>query len=233
MERIVLVIFIALVSSIAIAGDRIISVNGSGTIETAPDIIRINYSIFNVQKSDVAKAKAVVDKISAESVKALIALGIKEDDVTSSSLSIETAEDYDDNDNPIILGQVVKRDIDVVIRDITIYSAVIQALVDNKVSEIGSVKPDVSNYEQLKQDALALAAKDAQKNAEYLAKQFGARLDRVHQIGRQNVTRQFSLEEVIVTGMKAKSSNTKSATYEFQPGNVKVSSDVYVEFELK
>lgn len=233
MKKMALFMFLALISAVSIAEERIIAIEGSGEIEVTPDIIRINYDVFNLQKSDVSKAKSIVDRISSESVSALIKLGIKEEDISSSSLSIETAEDYDDNGNPLILGQVVRRDIDVVVRDIKLYSQVIQALVDSNVSEIDSVKPDVSNYEDLKREALAKAAKNARENAEYLAQQFGAKLDKVYQIGKQNIRRQFSLEEIVVTARRREASNSKTTTYEFQPGNVKVSSEVYVEFQLK
>ena len=233
MYKIAALIILPLLSTFSIAEERIITVEGSGVVEAVPDLIRISYSVFNLHKDDPSKAKAKVDAISSLSVQALIKLGVSEKDVTSSSLNIETAEDYDGNDNASIIGHVVRRDIDIVIRDISLYSDVIQALVDGQVSEINSVKPDVSNYEELKREALASAAQSAKYNAEFLAKQFGAKLDKVHQIGKQNIRRQYSLEEIIVTAQKRSSSNIKSTPYEFKPGNVKVSSEVYVEFQLK
>ena len=233
MKKIALLIILSIFSSLSIAEKRIIAVEGSGMVEAVPDLIRINYNVFSLHKSDASKAKEKVDEISARSVQVLKNLGVSENDITSSSLNIETAEDYDDNGNAAIIGHVVRRDIDVVIRDISLYGDVIQALVDSQVSEIDSVKPDVSNYEELKREALASAAKSARANAEFLARQFDAKLDKVHQIGKQNIRRQYSLEEVIVTASKRDALNIKSTPYEFKPGNVKVSSEVYVEFQLK
>ena len=233
MKKIALLIILSIFSSLSIAEKRIIAVEGSGMVEAVPDLIRINYNVFSLHKNDASKAKEKVDEISAKSVQVLKNLGVSEKDITSSSLNIETAEDYDDNGNAAIIGHVVRRDIDVVIRDISLYGDVIQALVDSQVSEIDSVKPDVSNYEELKREALASAAKSARANAEFLARQFDAKLDKVHQIGKQNIRRQYSLEEVIVTASKRGALNIKSTPYEFKPGNVKVSSKVYVEFQLK
>ncbi|MCL1115426.1 SIMPL domain-containing protein [Shewanella basaltis] len=233
MKKILLLLVFAFLSPLAVSGERIIAIEGSGEIEATPDIIRINYDVYNLNKTDASKAKEVVDKISSESIRSLIKLGVKEEDITSSSLSVETAEDYDGNDNPYIIGHVVKRNIDVIIRDISLYGAVIQSLVDSNVSEIGSVKPDVSNYDQLKREALAKAASNAKENAEFLANEFGARIDKVHQIGKQNIRRQFSLEEIVVTARRRESANSKTTTYDFQPGKVNISSEVYVEFLLK
>lgn len=233
MDKIAALIILSLLSTFSIAEERIIAVEGSGMVEAVPDLIRINYNVFNLHKSDASKAKEKVDEISSLSVLALTKLGVSEKDITSSSLSVDTAKDYDDNGNTSVIGHVVRRDIDVVVRDINLYGDVIQALVDSQVSEIESVKPDVSNYEELKRKALASAAKSAKSSAEFLAKQFGAKLDKVHQIGKQNIRRQYSLEEVVVTARMRSASNVKNTPYEFKPGNVKVSSEVYVEYRLK
>ncbi len=233
MNKIATLLMLSLLSTLSFAEERIIAVEGSGMVEAVPDVIRISYNVFNLHKSDPSKAKAKVDEISSLSVQALTKLGVSEKDITSSSLNIETAEDYDNNGNAAIIGHVVRRDIDIVIRDVSLYGEVIQTLVDSQVSEIDSVKPDVSNYEELKREALASAAKSAKSNAEFLAKQFGAKLDKVHQIGKQNTRRKYSLEEIVVTAQKRNASNVKNTPYDFKPGNVKVSSEVYVEFQLK
>ncbi len=233
MKKTTLFVILFILCSSSFAEERIIAVEGSGTVEAVPDIIRISYNIFNLHKSDPAKAKTKVDDISLNSVQTLIKLGISEKDITSSSLNIETAQEYDDNDNVSIIGHIVRRDIDIIVRDINLYGSVIQALVDSDVSEIDSVEPDVSNYEELKKKSLARAAQNAKDNAEFLATNFGAKLDKVHQIGKQNIRRQFSLEEILVTARKSSTLNIKNIPYEFKPGSVKVSSKIYVEFQLK
>ena len=130
MNKIVLLAIFFALSNLSYSEERIIAVEGSGTVEAVPDMIRIGYNIFDLHKSDPARAKAKVDKISSNSVQALINLGVAEKDITSSSLSVDTAEDYDDNGNASVIGHVVRRDIDIVVRDINLYGAVIQALVD-------------------------------------------------------------------------------------------------------
>lgn len=233
MNKIVILIVLCLLSTFSIAEERIIAVEGKGVVKAIPDLIRISYNVSSLDKSDSSKAKEKVDEISLLSVNALTKLGVLEADITSSSLNVETAEDYDDNGNTFIIGHVVRRGIDVVVKDVSIYGDVIQALVDSQVSEIYSVEPDISNYEELKREALANAAKSAKSNAEFLAEQFGAKLDKVHQVGKQNVRRQYSLEEVVVTARTRSISNVKNTPYEFKPGKVKISSEVYVEFQLK
>lgn len=206
---------------------RLVSVEGNGEIEVAPDIIRLNFNITAFHESDIAAAKNDVDARASAAAKALLSLGVKEEDITSSSFHVNIVDDYRNRpDRP--REQRVSRSVEVILRDTSTYNAVLQALVENGISEITQIQPDVSNYEALKQQALAAAAADARQQAEFLAEQFDARLSRVHQIGRQNIQRHFGMQEV----MAAAKRDEGGAPHEFKPGKVKVTSNVYAEFEL-
>lgn len=211
---------------------RIISVEGSGEIEVVPDIIRLHYSVSQFHDTDVAAAKADVDQRSSASVRALTKLGVKEDDITSSSLRVDIVENFNDRNDPRSRQHRVTRNVEVTLRDTALYNKALQALVDSQISEITQVKPDVSNEDELKRQALASAAKDAANQAEFLADQFGARVDKVHQIGRQNIQRHFDMQEVAAFTSRG-AAQSKETHYEFKPGKVKVTSNVYVEFELR
>ncbi|WP_372796735.1 SIMPL domain-containing protein [Litorivivens sp.] len=211
---------------------RIISVEGNGEVEVVPDIIRLHFNITAFHDSDVAVAKADVDQRASAAAQALIKLGVKEADISSSSFQVNIVEDYRRSE-PRTREQRVSRAVEVVLRDTTRYNAALQVLVDSGISEITHIQPDVSNYDALKQQALASAAEDARKQAEFLADQFDARLSRVHKIGRQNIQRHFGLEEVIATSAKQDMAAPQAPPHEFKPGKVKVTSHVYAEFELE
>ncbi len=209
--------------------ERIVSVEGNGEIEVAPDLIRLHFNITAFHESDIAAAKNDVDARASAAAKALLNLGVKEDDITSSSFHINIVDDFRNRtEPPRPREQRVSRSVELVLRDTSAYNAVLQALVDNGISEITQIQPDVSNYEALKQQALAAAAADARQQAEFLAEQFGARLGHVHQIGRQNIQRHFGMQEVMATAKR----DGAEAPHEFKPGKVKVTSNVYAEFEL-
>ncbi|MBN48898.1 MAG: hypothetical protein CMN85_05100 [Spongiibacteraceae bacterium] len=214
------------------AEPRTIAVEGAGEIEVMPDLIHLYYNVSEINDSEVGAAKAEVDKRSSASVRALIKLGVKEEDITSSALNIRTLDDFNPRDGISGRRHMVQRNIDVVLRDVSVYNAALQALVDSDISEITQIKPDVSNYDQLKQQALAQAAQRAREQAEFLAAQFDAELDRVHQIGRQNIQRHFDFQESVAASMRG-APGKKDTPYDFKPGKVKVTSNVYVEFELR
>ena len=234
MPRIMIAILLSALCFPGFADDRIIAIEGQGKIKVAPDIIRIEMMIEKQDKKDIAKAKSYVDEMSSNAAVALIANGVREQDIFSSSMSIRTAERYDDNDNVVPAGHVASRDIRIIVRDVNSYSAVIQALVDVGISEITSVGSDVSDYEALQKKALAKAAQAAREKAEFLVNELGATLGSVHQIGKQRTYWNFTeLGEVIVTGGKRTDGPVKTIQYEFQPAPVEVDASVYVEFKIE
>ena len=210
---------------------RIISVEGHGEFEVEPDIVHIHYLVAQIDKQDVAVAKAKVDMIASQSVHALMELGVEENDIQSSAFGVEPVRDYNRPGEPE--GHRVYRRIEVVLRNVDDYGRAIQALVDSRVSEITRIKPDVSNDAELRRQAMASAAKDARDKAAFLASQFEADLGKVHQIGRQTLQRQFDMKEVMVSAARSEQPQTQIPLHEFEPGKVKVTSDVYVEFVLQ
>ena len=76
------------------------------------------------------------------------------------------------------------------------------------------------------------AARKAREQADFLAAQFDAEVARVHQIGRQDIQRHFGMEEVAVTAAK-RGDASEPPIHDFKPAKVKISSNVFVEFELE
>ena len=231
MSRILTALLCAALSIPLPAHERLIAIEGAGKLEVMPDIIRITLTIETQDKTSSARAKVHVDELSSKTAAALLAAGVRNDDISSSSMRIYTAERRDDDNNVSVAGYVASRDIDLIVRDISSYSKVVQALVDAGVSEITGIESDISNYRDVKKKALALAVQDAREKAGFLAGELGAALGRVHQIGKQRSHRDYTeLEEVIVT---AGDPAVESLHYEFQPDNVEVRASVYVEFDLE
>ncbi|MBT5032852.1 MAG: SIMPL domain-containing protein [Proteobacteria bacterium] len=228
----VLIVLLALVMDVANAQTRIIAVEGSATIEAVPDIIRVQYLVSNISDEGVSAAKQVVDETAIRTIEALVDLGVEKESVTSSTLLVEPVDQYDANDNYIGSSQSeVSRSLELVLLEVGLYNQVIEALVDAGVTEIESISPDVSNYDELKMEALAAAAVNAKKEAAFLSAQLGATLGSVHQIGKQQLRRHFTLQEIVVTARQR--SEDRSIPYEFEPGTVEVTADIYVEFELE
>ena len=234
MPRILAALLCAALSIPLLAHEQLIAIEGAGKLDVMPDIIRITLTIETQDKTSSARAKVHVDELSSKAAAALLAAGVQDEDISSSSMGIYTAERYDDDNNVSVAGYVASRDIKLTVRDVNSYSKVVQALVDAGVSEITGIEADISNYRDVKKKALALAVQDAREKAGFLARELGAALGRVHQIGKQRPHRDYTeLEEVIVTARDRSGPAVESLHYEFQPDTVDVQASVYVEFALE
>ena len=233
MPKILIALFLAAFAIPLVAHERLVMVEGSGEIEVLPDLVRIGITVSKQDKLDIAKAKAHVDELSSNAAAALTALGVREEDIISSSMGIRIAYRYDNNDNAVAAGHIASRDIDITVRDIDRYADVVQALVDIGISEIESVDSDVSDYRALRKRALGLALKDARQRAGFMARELGFSLGRVHQVRKQKTFWNIGeLEEVIVSGGR-RDDNVKTLQYEFQPSPVEVWATVYVEYTIE
>ena len=232
-HRLALFFLTLLLLPITVLGsERIVAVQGNATMKVKPDQIALVIAVESTHKSDVAKAKAVVDKISSKAAETLISKGVDAGDITSATITIDTDERYDSNDNPITVGHLASRYINVTIRDASSYTAIIQALVEVGITSITGVRAVVSKHDELRLEALGTAVKDARKKAEYLAAQLDAKIARVHRIGDQRLTDHFGqIEEMIM--VTASKPTRDSPPYEFQLGTVDVNANIYVEFELE
>ena len=229
-RKVLVNLIFALLSTTALGSDRIVAIQGDATIEVQPDLIKMEIIVENLHKNDVARAKAVVDDLSSKAASVLIAAGVEPGDISSSTMTIDTEEHYDRNDNPISIGHLARREIDVTVRNLASYSKILQALVDVGVTRIVDVRAEVSDYDRLRLKAMGEAAKDARSKAEFLANELDAKLARVHRIGDHRVDNHFGrVEEIVVTASKVGT----SAPYEFQPGKVSVNASIHVEFELE
>ena len=74
-------------------------------IEVVPDIINIEISVSGHDRRNAAKAKSQVDATSSKAVAALIANGVREADIFSSSMGLEEDYRYDDGGNARPAGQ--------------------------------------------------------------------------------------------------------------------------------
>ena len=89
MKNILVVLFL-LVSVNAIADQKVISVIGKSEFEHDAELINIHFSIANRTKTNTKEAKDEVDNISSTIARALLKIGVKEDAVSYTHLTLPT-----------------------------------------------------------------------------------------------------------------------------------------------
>ena len=155
-------------------------VEGYAEKKITPDKVTISVNISK-DALEVAEANKSVEQRSLKLFDALQAIGIPRSDVKSSPLQINPYYEYKDRER-INKGTEVSINIDIILRDITRYHKLNQAIVDSGISQKLNAIVEVNDHRKVKQSVLIEAMKDARQKAEQLAEINGKKIKDVHSI---------------------------------------------------
>lgn len=155
-------------------------VEGSSEIRVVPDTVTIAAAIVAIDP-DLAKAKATADEKARVFIEACRGIGVADADISSANLAIGPAYEYVKDERKLV-GTRVQRDIEVVLRQIDQYPALLRALVTAGVAEITSTRLSSSKGKDTISQAQVAALADARSRAERLAEAAGRKLGAVYSI---------------------------------------------------
>ncbi|CAA0079039.1 26 kDa periplasmic immunogenic protein [Zhongshania aliphaticivorans] len=155
-------------------------VSAHGEAEALPDIARLQLQISETRNTAV-DAKSRVDERTARVLTAMREQGVPDTDIRASQIRIYPDYEWQDGKR-LLRGQRVERSIDLTLNELNRYGAVLDALVQAGITELGNVSFDVSNRDELMAQALQAAMADANAKAATLAAGFGRRLAGVYHI---------------------------------------------------
>ena len=165
-----------------------IYVEGYAELEVEPDQMTITVGLAATD-DDLPSAKATVDANSRRLISAVNELGIDARDIATTTLQVRPAYEYEE-DNPVLVGVIAYRQIDITLRNLEEYSPLIQALVDADISRTLRTRFSVSNETDILERTVDRALVNATTRARRMAESQGQRLGRIHSISefddRQN-----------------------------------------------
>lgn len=144
-----------------------ITAQGSGSVSAEPDMVTVSLSASATAES-MLHAQEQISAIVDRAVQSLLALGIMEEDVVTTSYGVYPEYNYDENPRALT-GYRASHMLEVTCRDVTLLDSVITALTDSGVSEINDVSYGVSDRSGMYKQALALAVQAAREKAQTLA----------------------------------------------------------------
>lgn len=214
-------------------------VEGSSEIEVEPDMMMFTLSIQKVDM-DLGKAKADVDARSRLLIETCKKFGIKAEDIATTALAIRPEYDYKEQQR-VLTGNNVSRQVDITLRDLKKYPAMMQALVDANISETINTQLTVSDKKAVEDKAQTAAMADAKARAERLAKSQGKTLGEPYSISefnnRGNERWELNPNRELMGSsgsMKADVMSLQRGSSEpFEPGVMKLTAQVYVVYLLK
>jgi len=147
--------------------EHTISVDGSGIVKVKPDVADVSLGV-TIQRDRAGDASIEAANIMAQVVEALLAAGIAEDDIQTTTLSLDTVYDYDRSPATIV-GYQATNIVTATLRDVTQVGTVIDAAVDAGATTIGGVSFRVEDSTAIEVQARDAAMADAKAKADQLA----------------------------------------------------------------
>lgn len=205
-----------------------ISVSGSGKITAKADQAEVNLNL-SAQASSSAEAKQEIDRRINAFFDAVNKLGIKDEQITAGSMSLNPQYDYQ-NRQPRFIGFQANRNIRVELKNLEKLHPVLDAAVKLKINGIQGIQYSSSTEDQMRQQARLAAIEDSTQKATQLAEAYGAKLGPVYSISYHsgNIERPYAQPEM----MRAAVMDAAPSGGRFIPGEISVQDSINVVFSL-
>ncbi|MBS0226029.1 MAG: SIMPL domain-containing protein [Proteobacteria bacterium] len=156
--------------------------SGEGKVSVAPDMVTLHVSVSK-RNPVAANAKREADEAVSRFLDALAKQGVANADITASSLRLSEDTDRDDNGKRVSNGYTAERSVDVKLRALNRFNAVLDDALAAGIDRFGNFDFESSRKLELIAQARSLAAQDAQRKAEDLARGFSAHAGKIYSIG--------------------------------------------------
>lgn len=214
-------------------------VEGRGEVEYEPDEFELQL-MYSALDMEMPKAKALVDERTRGFIRACADLGIGQRDVSASDLRFEDQYDYRD-DQRVLLGTQVVRNVGVTLHDLSKYSELMRAAIGSDVDSITRTSLRSKSSNAMITKAQVLALDDARKRATELAVSAQRKLGKVYSISefalRQDESYRLQPSRGVygnlVSGGSLAMADSVVASEIFEPGTISARATVYVVFLLE
>ena len=169
-------------ASFAFAGERLITVSGSGSIGAVPDVAHVNLGVVS-EHASLSAAMLANKKASANVFNDLKKKNVDEKDVCTKSFTVLPNYKYVKDQEPELIGYVVRNEVKVTIWDVNKVGEILDALTkEGHANLVTGVVFDVLNKSKYLDVAREMAVADALRKAKLLATAAGAKLGKVQTI---------------------------------------------------
>jgi len=155
--------------------DRTISVNGTGSITTNPDVAYISIGV-HTESANPKEALISNTSQAQDVVTAIKALDVADEDIQTSNFNVYPTYEYGPNGETLGTKYVVDNTVYVTVRDLTTLGEMLQAVVTSGANNINGITFDILDKDALASEARVKAVENAQKQAQDIADAAGVEL---------------------------------------------------------
>lgn len=215
-------------NSTAAAEERVpvISVNGEGVVEVAPDRATISAGVVTRDKN-ASKVQGDNSRIASEIIKAVATLGIDKKNIRTGNYSFHQYY-RQENNKRVADGYEANNTVTIIIDDLNLVGKVIDVALSQGANNIDSLEFGIKNKESLQNEAIRLAVRDARAKAEVVAAELGKKI-----IGVRNVSVNSGyISAPRANKMFAAAEADMAVATPIESGTLTCSASVHVEFEI-
>lgn len=211
---------------------RHVSVSGQGEVTVQPDRARVQIGVTQLNVN-LTTAETEVNKIVRAFLAEAKALGIKEEHVNSSGISIQPEYVWDEKDRSNkLVGYRVSRDIQVLVLKLDQLGDVVLRATQVGVNQVQAPLLEYSKAQDIQRQALIKAAQDAQARAKLLAETLGMKLGAVHQLSASDSGPPPPMPKVMMMRGAMAADGGGNQEMGLSPGELRYSASVQADFEL-
>ncbi len=222
-----LFMMLALAAPKALAAENppMISVDGRGAVEAAPDQADITLGV--VTRAEAAEEAQAENRAAVGRVlRALKELGLDERDIKTDDYAFRPDYRHTEDGQSVAVGYTASNMIRVRIQDLALVGPTVDAALANGANTVHALDFSVRDTDALRRAALGAAVRDAKEKAKILADALGKRIVGVQHVSEN--TNMFQARKANVAMFAAESRAADAMPVE--PGTLSLEASVHIDF---
>lgn len=203
-----------------------VTASGSGKISAVPDQAVMTFGV----QAQATDAKRALDGVSAKAAKVSSAIegaGVAEKDIQTANVSIDPEYAHGPTQNPEIIGYTASLSVTAKVRELAALSNVITAATKAGATNVSGPTFSIADDSPVHAQAVQKAVDDARRMAQAMAKAAGKSVGDVVSVTSNSDANVSPFPTAFANGA------AKDAAVPIQPGQLDVTTNVTVVFELK
>jgi len=204
-----------------------------GEVETLPNMASFQINLSCLKKSITEAKTCLVDKSESLHTQ-LLAFGIEEKDIMTSSVNMNKNYTYE-RSKRIFQGYQGSTRVNITIRDLDQLDEIYSALLENANLELSGLNYTHSKMDSLKNEAHANALTNAGMTADRLLKEIPASEKEILKMGNVQISASTTAanESRFADEIALKSNTPASSQINISKGTIKVNATMFVEYRIK
>jgi len=238
----ILIVFVAVSCAKAIPAQTLpqqplITVFGSAEVKVAPDEAVFELEVETLDK-DLQKSKLLNDQLLKKLIEAIKPLISDSRLIQTGYINLDPQYRFVKEGERLFLGYEIKRQVSVVLRDLSRFDELLSEIVKAGVTSVNDVQLRTTQLRQHKDKARAMAVKAAQEKATAMAAEIGQTIGKAVVITEQAESGRFIIPQNVTSNAMSNASVTGGGSSTdsdslFAAGLITVKATITVSFELK